>query len=173
MICDNKRTETATLLFRFHSQKVHWINRLLYFSFVFFLSVLCQTIFFPRTLIEIDKQMFTQTNGIHTHISKDTITSSGFQSPQLCACRCDCRSHVNCIFCGIEIHCSETVVAATVYSFWSQVQIRWKLHRIDSIPFLNLSEKKINEKIYLWSQFDLCWFILTYHGLYTGKNASV
>lgn len=46
MICDNKRTETATLLFRFHSQKVHWINRLLCFSFVFFLSVLCQTIFF-------------------------------------------------------------------------------------------------------------------------------
>lgn len=145
-----------------------------YFIFLSFFS-LCSVSnhFFPRTLIEIDKQMFTQTNGIHTHISKDTITSSGFQSPQLCACRCDCRSHVNCIFCGIEIHCSETVVAATVYSFWSQVQIRWKLHRIDSIPFLNLSEKKINEKIYLWSQFDLCWFILTYHGLYTGKNASV
>lgn len=173
MICDNKRTETETLLFRFHSQKVHWINRLLCFSFVFFSLFCVKPYFFLRTLIEIDKQMFTQTNGIHTHISKDTITSSGFQSPQLCTCRCDCRSHVNCIFCGIKILCSETVVAATVYSFESQVQIRWKLHRIDSIPFLNLSEKKNNEKIYLWSQFDLCWFILTYHGLYTEKNASV
>lgn len=78
-----------------------------------------------------------------THIfQKILLRAAVFQSPQLCACRCDCRSHVNCIFCGIEIHCSETVVAATVYSFWSQVQIRWKLHRIDSIPFLNLSEKK-------------------------------